>query len=95
MLKNITILNEMSAERELLRKIMDSGLLNMDLSIEVEKLLDQPEPEPVVRVHSIHADGETLPVYILGEVLSNEPNIWDLPIKYDDLLYLKRITHEN
>jgi hypothetical protein len=46
------------------------------------------EQEPVVKITSIHADGENLPVAITGVVLSDAVNIWDLPIKNNDLLFL-------
>jgi hypothetical protein len=37
----------MSKERELLKKILNTGWLNHELSCEVEELLAQPEQEPV------------------------------------------------
>ena len=46
------------------------------------------EQEPVVKITSIHADGENLPVVITGVVLSDAVNIWDLPIKNNNLLFL-------
>jgi hypothetical protein len=49
---------------------------------------EQPEQEPVVKITSIHADGENLPVAITGVVLSDAVNIWDLPLKNNDLLFL-------
>ena len=57
-----------------------------------KELLTQPEPEqeqePVAKITSIHTDGENLPVVITAIVLSEAVNIWDLPIKNNDLLYL-------
>jgi hypothetical protein len=49
---------------------------------------EQTEQEPVVKITSIHADGENLPVVITGVVLSDAVNIWDLPIKNNNLLFL-------
>jgi hypothetical protein len=81
----------MSEERELLWRIQqvlqcerdDYGFVG-----EIENLLAQPEQEPVVKITSIHADGENLPVAITGVVLSDAVNIWDLPIKNNELLFL-------
>lgn len=58
-----------------------------------KELLAQPEKteqeqEPVAKITSIHTDGENLPVVITAIVLSEAVNIWDLPIKNNDLLYL-------
>ena len=81
----------MSKERELLKKILATRWLDHALSCEVEKLLAQPEQteqEPVAKITSIHTDGENLPVVITAIVLSEAVNIWDLPIKNNDLLYL-------
>ena len=64
-------------------KSPEASILN-----DIRKLLAQPEQEPVVKITSIHADGENLPVVITGVVLSDAVNIWDLPIKNNDLLYL-------
>ena len=36
----------MSKERELLRKLFESGMLDRALTTEVGQLLTQPEPEP-------------------------------------------------
>jgi len=87
----------MSAERELLKEcrlMLDNpinGTAGRNLQIRITELLAQPEQieqEPVVKITSIHADGENLPVAITGVVLSDAVNIWDLPIKNNELLFL-------
>ena len=85
----------MSKERELLQRCLDEfdykGVACNELCIDINKLLAQPEQteqEPVAKITSIHADGENLPVVITAIVLSEAVNIWDLPIKNNDLLYL-------
>jgi hypothetical protein len=81
----------MTIKRELLKRIANYGdALPPEFIYEICEFLAQPEQEqePVVKITSIHADGENLPVAITGVVLSDAVNIWDLPIKNNDLLFL-------
>ena len=82
----------MSKERELLQEIYDDEITMMELpfstATKLVELLAEPEQKPVVKITSIHADGENLPVAITGVVLSDAVNIWDLPIKNNELLFL-------
>jgi hypothetical protein len=84
----------MSIERELLKRFMIELTTEEDvvsLFNDIKECLAQPEQseqDPVVKITSIHADGENLPVAITGVVLSDAVNIWGLPIKNNDFLFL-------
>ena len=86
----------MIVERKVLNRVklrLELGVFRLQSQVdainnEIEQLLAQPEQEPVVKITSIHADGENLPVVITGVVLSDAVNIWDLPIKNNNLLFL-------
>ena len=64
----------MSKERELLKKILATGWLNNTISCEVEKLLAQPEQEPVAwRTYRVVTDDWQYHIFPYGLDLTCQP----------------------
>jgi hypothetical protein len=78
----------MSKERELLKKILNTGWLNHELSCEVEELLSQPEQEPfaVVANNSVGFD--------VSHSVQGMPLLWLGKLEHGDKLYRVRARDE-